>query len=149
MELQQHSEISASGTVNIAVFDTITGKLVDSKTIPNLIVSVGKQYIASRMVSNSTTVVSHMAIGGGTASPISGNTALGSEISRKALSSLTNTTNQIVAVATFGNDSSGSISEAGIFNASSSGTMLCRTAFTPFTKTTGETVIVTWTITIA
>lgn len=149
MELNTHSEISASGAVNIAVFDNITGNLVESKTITNLIVSVGKQYIASRMISNSTAVISHMAIGGGTTSPVSGNTALGSEISRKALSSLTNTTNQIVAVATYGNDSSGSISEAGIFNASSSGTMLCRTTFTPFTKTTGQTVIVTWTITIA
>lgn len=147
--MELHSDITATGTVTFTVIDNILGNIFKSWSVNNLIVTVGKNYIASRMASNSATVVSHMALGGGTTSPIASNTTLGSEITRVALTSLNASGNQITAIGTFGSGSSGTISEAGIFNASSSGTMLCRTTFTPFVKTSGQTIIVTWTITIA
>jgi hypothetical protein len=43
----------------------------------------------------------------------------------------------------------GAISEAGIFNASSGGTMLCRTVFPVVNKQASDTIAITWTITIS
>ena len=43
----------------------------------------------------------------------------------------------------------GAVTEAGIFNASSSGTMLCRTVFAVVNKGSGDTLQVTWTVTLA
>ena len=40
------------------------------------------------------------------------------------------------------------VTEAGVFNASSSGTMLCRTVFPVVNKGADDTMSVTWTITL-
>lgn len=43
----------------------------------------------------------------------------------------------------------GSIKEAGIFSASSGGTMLCRTVFLPVNKEHGDSITITWVVTIS
>ena len=43
----------------------------------------------------------------------------------------------------------GAITEAGIFNAASSGTMLCRTVFSVINKGILDSMVITWTITIS
>jgi hypothetical protein len=63
------------------------GTIKQEFNVPNLVVTVGKNYIASRMASGSATVMSHMAIGTGTGTPIVGDTTLGIEAGRVALSS--------------------------------------------------------------
>lgn len=68
---------------------------------------------------------------------------------RTALTSTTVSNNEVEYVATFGAAvCTGAITEAGIFNAVSSGTMLCRTVFDVVNKGSNDIITVTWTITI-
>ena len=118
--------------------------------VPNLVVTVGKNYIASRMTGNSTTVMGYMAIGTGTGTPASGDTTLGTEAGRVALTAFTSSTNTVTATATFpAGTGTGAITEAAIFNASTGGTMLCRTVFPVVTKQAGDTIAITWKVTVS
>ena len=118
--------------------------------IPNLVVTAGKNYIASRMKDASATAMTHMAIGTGSTAAAAGNTALGAEAGRVALTSTTVTDNAVAYVATFpAGTGTGAITEAGILNASSSGTLLCRTVFSVINKASADTLGITWTVTVS
>jgi hypothetical protein len=95
-------------------------------------------------------VMSHMAIGSGTASAAAEDTALGTELGRVSLTSTTVSTNTVTYVATFGaGTGTGAVTEAGILNASSAGTMLCRTVFPVVNKQSGDSMTITWTVTVS
>ena len=58
--------------------------------------------------------------------------------------------NAVAYVSSFeAGDATGAVTEAGIFNASTSGTMLCRTKFNVVNKAADDTMTVTWTITLS
>ncbi len=125
------------------------GNVKHEVIIPNLVVTTGKSYIASRMKDASATAMSHMAIGTGSTAAAAGNTALGSEAGRVALTSTTVTNNDVAYVATFpAGTGTGALTEAGIFNASSSGTLLCRTVFSVINKASADTLGITWTVSV-
>ena len=135
--------LKLTGKLSIAINDEVV------QEVPNLVVTAGKNYVADRIKNNST-VMSHMAIGTGTAAAAAGNTALGSESARTALTSTTVTNNEIVYVDTFpAGTGTGAITEAGIFNASSGGTMLCRTVFSVVNKGASDAMTITWTVTVS
>ena len=95
-----------------------------------------------------------MALGSGTTAAAASQTDLGTTLgSREALTSSTITgsnNEKIVYVATFdAGDATGAVSEAGVFNATTSGDMLCRTVFSVVNKQADDTLSVTWTITLA
>lgn len=120
--------------------------------VPNIVVSDGKDFVASRMKDTTDSAMSHMAIGTGSTPAAASDSALGSELSgsRTALTSTTVTGNDIVYVATFGaGTGTGAVREAGIFNASSSGTMLCRTVFSVVNKGSADSMTITWTVTVS
>lgn len=140
--------IKATGRLNIQVTGP-DGNVKDDLTVDNLVVTTGLGFIASRMRDATATAMSHMAIGSGTAAAAAGNTALGTELGRVALTSTTVTANAVAYVATFGpGTGTGAVTEAGIFNAGTSGTMLCRTVFSVVNKEAGDTMSITWTVTI-
>ena len=125
------------------------GNVKHEVIVPNLVVTTGKNFIADRL-KNNTTVMSHMAIGTGSTAAAAGNTALGSEAGRVALTSSTVTDNAVAYVASFGaGTGTGAITEAGLLNASSSGTLLCRTVFSVINKGANDTLGITWTVTIS
>ena len=125
------------------------GNVKHEVIIPNLVVTTGKSYIASRMKDASATAMSHMAVGTGNTAAAAGNTALGSEAGRVALTSTTVTNNDVAYVATFpAGTGTGALTEAGIFNASSSGTLLCRTVFSVINKASADTLGITWTVSV-
>lgn len=125
------------------------GNVKHEVIVPNLVVTAGKNFIADRL-KNNTTVMSHMAIGTGSTAAAAGNTALGSEAGRVALTSSTVTDNAVAYVASFGaGTGTGAITEAGLLNASSSGTLLCRTVFSVINKGANDTLGITWTVTIS
>ena len=135
--------LKLTGKLSIAINDEVV------QEVPNLVVTAGKNYVADRIKNNST-VMSHMAIGTGTAAAAAGNTALGSESARTSLTSSTVTDNEIVYVDTFvAGTGTGAITEAGIFNASSGGTMLCRTVFSVVNKGASDAMTITWTVTVS
>jgi hypothetical protein len=124
-------------------------RLIQELNVSNLIVTAGKQYIASRMIGTSSNVMSHMAIGTSGTTPVVGNVTLNSEIARVALATPTVSDTIVTYSATFGPGvGTGSVVEAGILNASSSGTLLCHTVFPVVNKDANETIVITWNISV-
>lgn len=142
--------LKIKGRVSIVLKDK-DGNVKETREIDNLVVDSGLDYIASRMKDATATAMTHMALGSGSTAAAAGDTDLGSILgSRQTLTSTTATDNTVVYVASFGAGSAtGAVTEAGIFNASSGGSMLCRTVFSVVNKAAGDTMSVTWTITIS
>lgn len=144
--------VKARGTVRLLLTDK-DGRVKEDREIPNLVVSVGRAYIASRMVGTAQGIMSHMALGSSTTAPTAAQTALITQLGvRKILDDTSiagGDNHQVVYVATFEpGEATGAVTEAGIFNASTVGTMLCRTTFAVVNKGTDDTLGVTWTITL-
>jgi hypothetical protein len=96
------------------------------------------------------TAMSHMAIGSGTTDPVIGDTSLETELGRVALTSSASAGAVVTYVASFGaGTGTGAVTEAGIFNASSAGTMLCRTEFAVVNKGADDSMTITWTVTVS
>ncbi len=130
------------------------GQVKDTRDIKNLVVNAGLAYVISRMVGTAKNVMSHMGLGSGTTAAAAGDIDLQSLLgSREALDSSTigGTNNEkVIYVASFeAGDATGAVTEAGIFNAASSGDMLCRTVFSVVNKGANDSLTVTWTITLA
>jgi hypothetical protein len=143
------NKLSVKGRLSVVLRDA-DGNVKQSQDIPNLVVNSGLAFIASRMKDTTDAAMSHMAVGAGTTAAAGGDTALGSQIgSRVSLTSTTVTANATAYVATFAaGTGTGAITEAGIFNADTSGTMLCRTVFSVVNKGADDTLQITWTITL-
>ena len=141
--------LKATGKLDIILKDS-DGNIKQELHVPNLVVTVGKNFIASRMVGTSSPVMNHMAIGTNATAPVSANTTLGTEVARVALSSATATANTVSYSATFPpGTGTGAITEAGIFNAASSGTLLCRTTFAVVSKSDSDSLTIKWNVTIS
>lgn len=139
-----NDDLTLKGHLSIA----INGNVVSE--VPNLVVSSGKNFVASRMKDSTTNAMSHMAIGTGSATPAAGNTGLGSESHRSTLTSTSVSSNVITYTASFGaGDGTGAITEAGLFNASSGGDMLCRTTFSVVNKGSQDSMTITWEVTVS
>ena len=142
-------KLEATGSVNVVVRGE-DGNVKQDFTIPNLVVDTGLDYIASRMKDASATAMTHMAVGSGTTAAAAGQTTLVTEVARVALTSSTVTGESIAYVASYAAGiGTGALTEAAILNAASAGTMLCRTVFSVINKGAGDTMTVTWTITIS
>ena len=115
-----NDDLKLRGDVAIVLKDK-DGNVKDSREINNLVVSAGLTFICSRMAGTSAGVID----------------------------SSTASSNTITYVSSFeAGEGTGAVVEAGIFNASSSGTMLCRTVFPVVNKQADDTMSVTWTITL-
>ncbi len=137
------------GNLTVTVFDE-QGNVKDQRAIKNLVVSAGKTFIASRMVGTSQAIMSHMAIGTGTTTPAVAQTTLTTEAGRVTLASSSSSSNAVTYTATFpAGTGTGAITEAGIFNAASAGTLLCRTTFPVVNKAAGDSIAVTWVVTVS
>ena len=120
--------------------------------LKNLVVASGLNFIVNRMKDPLVAVMSHMSVGEDTTAAVTGNTDLGSQIvgSRVALTSTAVVDNTITYVATFdAGVGTGAVTEAGVFNADTGGTMLCRTVFPVVNKQAGDSMTVTWTVTVS
>lgn len=123
----------------------VNGVLV--RHVRNLIVDTGLAFLRSRMLDATSDVMSHMAIGSGSAPAAAGDTALGSEIARDTFDSITPLGSQVTYITTFPTAPAyANIAEAGIFNAGVAGTMLNRVVFDAFTKEAGDILEATWVI---
>ena len=142
-------ETKATGKLTVEIKDK-DGKVKDSREVKNLVVSDGLDFIASRMKDATATAMSHMAIGTGATAAASGDSSLGTEAARQALTSTTVNNNAVSYVASFAAGSgTGAITEAGVLNAASGGTLLCRTVFSVVNKGASDSMTITWTITIS
>lgn len=141
-----NESLDIKGVVKLEVIGS-DGKVKQSLETPNLIVTAGKNLVAT-LVTGTGTAFTHMAIGSDNTSPAAGNTTLGTELGRVVLTSKTVTNNSVAFVGDFpAGTGTGTIYEAGIFNASSGGTMLNRATFSSISKSASDALKVTWTVT--
>lgn len=141
--------VKATGQVSIDIFGS-NGELKEKAYIPNLVVAVGRAYIASRMKDDSSAAMSHMAVGTGAVAAAAADTTLGTEANRQLLSSTVVADNVVTYTAQYAaGQGTGALTEAGIFNASTAGTMLCRTVFDVINKAADDSMTITWTVTLS
>lgn len=142
-------ELKVTGRLVVELFNP-DGSLKESHEFDNLVVTTGKNYIASRMVGAAAAVMSHMAIGTDGTAPAAGNTTLGAEVARVAISSSSSSGAVATYAATFpAGTGTAALTEAGIFNDPAAGTMLCRTTFAVVNKGASDAMTITWTVTIS
>lgn len=154
-----------SGSLSIVLMDEDM-KVKQELYVPNTIVTTGKNHIANRLgVASPDTRMSFMGIGTGSTAVAAGDTTLGTELvigtNGYARISMSNTSGSnsvsvsgavVTYSATFAANNPTNevvLREAGIFNASSVGTMLCRTVFPIVTKQAADTLTINWTITVS
>lgn len=142
------SSVKMSGRLIIKKFNE-KQELIYQTEVENLVVTAGKNFIASRIVSDSEDTMGYMAIGDDAIVSALPQTDLGNELARVATSTASAVDNNITFTASFGAGvGTGSLQEAGIFNDTTSGTMLCRTTFPVITKTSGETIAISWVVSV-
>jgi len=138
-------KIKATGRLQVVM----NGKLF--REFNNLVVDVGKEWVAGMMTGVGNTMT-HMEVGSGTTVASAGQTALISPIDRNALQTAggTQTTNTVQYAATWGDgDGNGALTEAGLFDSATGGVMLARTVFDVINKSAGDVMTIVWTITVA
>jgi hypothetical protein len=142
--------VKLSGTLNLTLSDS-AGKIVKDITTHNLVVTVGKEWVADLMQSGTGTPMSHMAIGSSTTDPATSDTTLGIEESRVALTvaggTRTGAAIEYIGIYPAGTGTA-TLTEAGLFNANSGGTMLSRTEFAAISKGASDTLTITWTVSV-
>lgn len=123
------------------------GKIIDERKVTNVIATTGKGLVAT-LVAGSGTAFSHMAIGTDSTAEDASDTSLVTEAGRVTLTSKDVSANTVQYIGDFpAGTGTGSIVEAGIFNASSAGTMLNRTTFSTVNKTASDALKITWDVT--
>lgn len=139
--------------INIPFF---MGSWEDKRVIHNLITSAGKAGAASRINgAGGEAAFIYIAMGTGTTPAAAGDTTLETELASAGLSrvsatasrvttSVTNDTAQLSTV--FSVSGTVTVTESGVLNASSGGTLLCRQTFTGIPLVNGDTLTVTWKI---
>ncbi len=144
--------LEIAGFVVISVFDD-SGNLKDYEEVSNLVVTSGKNHIADALSSApGQAAMGWMAIGTGATAAVVGDTLLGAEIDRNALTSRTDAGNVVTYVGDWaaGDATNGAITEAGIFNIVTANTitMLARAVFAAKNKTASDTLNISWTVTV-
>lgn len=125
-----------------------------AKVQPNLVTSAGKAGAASRINgSGGEAAFVYIAVGTGTNAAAAGDTALQTELATSGLSrvsatasrvttSVTNDTAQLQT--TFTVTGTQAVTESGILNAASTGTLLARQVFSAINVVNGDSLQVTW-----
>ena len=133
------------GHIHVIVKDK-DGNVKHEHEQENAITTAGKNGMADQLLASpSLGKPTHMAVGTGSPS----GTALGTEVDRNALTSKTRSTNVVTLVGDWAaGDGTGTLTEAGIFDASSAGNMWNSGTLSPSVpKGASDTLQITWTIT--
>jgi hypothetical protein len=150
--MQEKSKVTETlklkGHINIKLYDS-EGVLKQEIDKDNLVVSVGKAYLATWLAAASQAgeFMSYIGLGTGMTAPTIGDTNLQTPLPTRVQGLLTTpgSTNIWQNQATFGPGvDTGAITEAGLFSASTLGTMFARQVFAVVNKGAGDTFVLTW-----
>lgn len=135
---------------NISLF----GRMANSMNISNLVVNAGLAGMASRLNgAGAENAFTYIAIGTGTGAEALTDTALGTEITTnggaraaatasRVTTDVANDTAQLVLTYNF--TGSFAVTESGVFNDASAGTMLARKVFSAINVASGDSLQITW-----
>jgi len=137
------------GRVKAEVFGP-DGVLKQSEETHNLVLTVGKNMIADRLLASPTLgVPTHIGVGTSGTAAAAGDTTITGE-TRVALTSKTRSTNVVTYVGDWAAGSAtGTLQETGLWDASSGGNLVGRATYTSIVKGAADTLKVTWTWTIS
>lgn len=146
--------IRLRGSLRFALGDP-EGRILKEWEVKNLVVNNGRAFVLKQLNSVNHDVasnLSHLALGSSTTAPATSQTALGGEVTRKAITSITTTEltanppyiSMVVTFAT--NEGNTTMGEAALLNSSSAGTMFNRATFASFVKATSNTLSVTYNV---
>lgn len=144
-----NENLKFTGEVRVVKYDE-NMNIVQDLSMKNLVVDTGKNFIAQILTGTLSSSITHMGVGSSTTAAAAAQTALVTELARVSIGTRNASNNVMSFVAVFNpGTATGTIAEAGLFNAGSSGTMICRTLLSSaVTKTLNDTVAITWTVTI-
>ena len=140
--------IALKGKLTISLNDEIV------QETENLVVTAGKEWVASRMQGVTDGVMTHMGVGTSSTAAALTDTALVAQHSDGRQPLTTSGGTVAGAVITFHRtfaaaDQTGAITEAGIFNHATAGDMLARTVFGVVNKGALDTMTISWAVTIS
>lgn len=126
------------------------GQVLSETPVKNTVVTVGKNALAAWLTtSQASGFMPYAALGTGTTAATVSDTALGTQVGSRALGTLSSSTNVYSNSSTHTFSSSYAITEAGLFSASSGGTMFARQVFSPVNVLSGDQLIVNWSVTFS
>lgn len=130
-----------------AVLRGADGEVKARRRIYNTVTTAGKNGIADQILASpSLGKPTHMAVGTGTG----GTTALNAESDRNALTSKNRSGAVVTMVGDWAaGDATAALTEAGVFDAGSTGNMWLYTTFSVINKGASDTLSITWTLTIS
>lgn len=149
--MEINDSLTPKGHITIKLFGS-DGELKEQREVRNVIVTVGKTYIADFLtgVPPSSTFMPYVGLGSGTSSATAADTNLETPHPTRIQGALTSASNVWQNQASFGPGvNTGTISEAGLFTNGSGGTMFARQVFSAIPKSAGDTIQVTWQVTFS
>lgn len=134
------------------------GRLIEARTVKNLITSAGKAAAAGLLNGVVTDFFEHLALGIGTTAAAAGDTALESEITTnggarasattsRVTTTVTNDTAQLVYTWTF--SGSFAVTECGVLSAAAAGVLLARQVFAAINVVSGSTLQITYKVAVS
>lgn len=151
MDIKAYEGLTPKGRIKFDLFDA-TGNLKETREINNVVVTVGKNYLATWLAqaTQANYFMRYIALGTGAAAATSGDTTLQTELPTRVAGTLTPSGNIWQNVASFGPGvNTGAITEAGIFSESTVGTLFARQVFAAINKAAGDSLSVTWQVTFS
>ena len=128
------------------------GELIDKRVVHNTVVNSGFDLVSDLLgkTSSRPNYISHVGVGTSTATTTASMTALGTEWGSRVATTYSHTagttTFTLSCTIPEHTGSSVNISESGLFNASTGGTMFNRITFTPIGKEAGDTISIRYII---
>lgn len=154
--MRASDSINMRGDVHIEIRDAKTGKLKSVQDCHNVVVTTGKNAIADALRGTETSnrgIITYCALGTGLPAATESDTTLDTEIFRKLIS-VRSVTDNVAQFETFftTSEANGTLKEAGLFGdaasgTADSGTLFCRVQINR-TKTSNDTLSLTWTVTV-
>jgi hypothetical protein len=127
------------------------GRVIDRREGPNLVVTTGLQWLSGALSGDvaAPETMKYIGVGTGTGAAAAGDTTLGTPVESRATgtqsrvtTTVTNDTYQVVG--TISITDTRAITEAGLFSASTDGTLGARQVFSAVNAVSGDSVQVTW-----
>jgi len=142
------SQLELGSNVEINIIDVKSSKIIQTIKKKNLVVTSGINLARDLLDGTTTIAVNYLGVGTGTTAVAAGDTTLESEQFRGAITKRTSVSGAFTMAyylsSTQGNGND--LTEAGLFDTSSGGSMFSRVTYSAITKTSSIAVMYSWTI---
>jgi len=133
----------------------LLGTWSDKKVVSNLVTTAGKGAVAGLINGVVTNFFEYIAVGTGTTAAAIGDTALEAEIVDSGLARVSSTTSRVTTdttndtaqlTTTFTVSGTKAVTESGVLDSASTGTLLARQVFSAINVVSGDSLTITWKI---